>query len=327
MDILLQNHSSYPRTNERPAGAAAVIDVEPAATGEVLEIQTLAELDIVTDGQLRWPDPVSYVMGALDGVHLGDVRRYFGTGLSFRQPVITASIHRRTALVRDDFSRAAALTRRRVKPILPGPYTLARCSTIASGPYRDSADLAYALSTVLAAEVRDLVAAGADIIQIEEPAILSFPGDIRLLRRLLEPLWDARGTAELVLATYCGDAAPLYAELNSLPADLLALDVCSSPDLIEVIAATGASKTIALGIVDGRTATLEDPARVAHQVESALLRYTLDTLHLVPSCGLGYLPRPSARAKLDLLSQIRRLVTASDCDRPGSHARRVEDRL
>lgn len=337
MDILLQNHSSYPRIDDRPpaagerhAGSAAeLIALEQAEIKEVLHAQAQTGLDIVTDGQIHWADPISHVMGALDGVRVNGARRFFDTPVSFLQPVITGPIQRRTAIVCDDFTHAAAVSRACVKAILPGPYTLAHLAAIESGPYRDVAQLAQAVSAVLAAEVRDLVAAGAHIIQIEEPAILSRPADIRLLRQLLEPLWDARGTAQLVLATYFGDAAPLYAELNSLPADILAVDVCSSPGLLDLIAATGASKTLALGLIDGRHPDLEDPSHIARQVEMALLRYPHDAIHLLPSCGLAYLPRRVARAKLELLSQIRELVHVDpgERDRRSSHVRGVEHGL
>jgi len=334
MDILLQNHSSYPRIDDLPAGrerhavsAAALTALERAEIEEILDAQAQAGLDIITDGQVHWADPISHVMAALDGVRIDGSFPYFDTPVGFRRPVITAAIHRRTAIVRDDFTRAAALSRACVKPILPGPYTVARLCEMESGPYRDVAELAHAVSAVLAAEVRDLVAAGAQIIQIEEPAILSRPTDIRLLRRLLEPLWDARGDAQLVLATYFGDAAPLYAELNSLPADILALDVSSSPGLVDLIATTGASKTLALGLIDGRNPELEDPSHIARQVESVLLRYTLDAIHLMPSCGLAYLPQRIARAKLELLSRVRQLVHVSDGDSASLHARRAEGPL
>ena len=152
--------------------------------------------------------------------------------------------------------------------------------------------------------------AGARMIQIEEPAILAHPEDIRLLRQLLEPLWAVRGAAQLVVATYFGDAEPLYAQLNSLPADIIALDLTYSPRLAATVAATGASKTLALGIIDGRNTRLEHADSVARQVDALLQHYTLETVHLLPSCGLEYLPRDCARAKLALLAQVRRVITS-----------------
>lgn len=303
MEILLHNHSGYPAASEVSTQAAAADEVE-----DILREQEQAGLDVVTDGQIHWSDPVSQIVGALEGVRLGNWRPYFETARAFRQPVITAVVRRRRPMILAPFIAACAASRRPVKPVLTGPYTLAQLSLIESGPYANVADLADAFSEILAAEIHDLVRAGARYIQIEEPAILAHPGDIRLLRQLLEPLWSERGAAVMVLATYFGAADPLYAQLNSLPADILALDCISDSQLGDLIAATGASKVLALGMIDGRTPHLEDAGAVARALERMLKRYVLDSVHLLPSCGLQRLPRDRARAKLALLDRVRQLL-------------------
>jgi len=246
----------------------------------------------------------------MDGVRINGLLRYFDTNFYFRQPVVQAAVKRRRPIACEDFRLATLAARRPVKPVLPGPYTLARLSVSESGAYTSVAALAHALSESLAAEIEDLARAGAQFIQLEEPAILAHPEDIRLLRQLLEPLWAACGTARLVVATYFGDAEPLYAQLNSLPADILALDFTYSPRLRETIASVGASKILALGLVDGRTTRLEHADAIAEQVDTLLRHYALDAVHLLPSCGLEYLPRDRARAKLDVLATARRLLTS-----------------
>ena len=307
MEIILQNHSSYPGlgadadSQPQPANQRALID-------EILREQEQTGIDVVTDGQIQWHDPVSPIAGAIEGVGLGGLVRYCDTGRWVRRPVVTAALRRPRSIFRDDFVYATQVSRLPVKPVLTGPYTLARLSAIESGPYTGVAGLAHAFSEMLAAEVHDLAQAGARYIQIDEPAILLHPADIRLLRQLLEPLWNARGGAELIVATYGGDAEPLYAQLNSLPAGILALDFPNSSKLADLIAATGASKVLALGVVDGRKPRIEDAGAVARQVETILKRYVLESLHLLPSCGLQDLPRDSARAKLELLGRVRLVV-------------------
>jgi 5-methyltetrahydropteroyltriglutamate--homocysteine methyltransferase len=326
MDFVLQNHSSYPRVGDSPAqqrlrraltareradiDAAEFALVENAAVDECVHEQEHAGLDIVTDGQLRWYDPISHMMGALDGVRINGLLRYFDTNFYFRQPVVHGAVKRRGSMTGSDFAMASRAARMPVKPVLPGPYTLAHLSVIETGIYSGAPALAHALSDALATEVAELAQAGAQIIQIDEPAILWHPQDIRLLRQLLEPLWAARGAAQLVVATYFGDAEPLYAQLNSLPADILALDFSYSPRLGGTIAAVGASKVLAFGVVDGRTTRMERADDVARQVDGLLRHYTLDTVHLLPSCGLEYLPRDHARAKLELLTHVRRLLAS-----------------
>jgi len=267
--------------------------------------QDAVGVDVVTDGQVRWADPVSHVMRTLEGVRLNGLLRFFDTNCYYRQPVVVGPVRSRGAVLADDFTRACLACARTVKPVLTGPYTLARLSVCEGNVYAGVGALARALSEALVPEVAALAAAGASVIQIDEPAILAHPDDIRLLRDVCEPLWAARGAAELVLATYFGDAEPLYAQLNSIPADILALDFSYSPGLVDLIAATGASKEIAAGLVDGRTTRHEDPAAVAARAERLLRRYVLDRVHLVPSCGLEYLPRAEARAKLATLVAAR----------------------
>ncbi len=321
MDILLHNHSSYPRIGEKPGqqrlrrayaarergeiDAAEFTAIERAQIDESIHEQEHAGLDVVTDGQIRWHDPISHVMAALEGVRINGLLRYFDTNFYFRQPVLTAPVRRRGPIVRDDFVLACRAARQCVKPVLTGPYTLARLSVIDGAAYGGVPAVAHALSEVLADEVRDLAAAGAQYVQIDEPAILTQPDDIRLLRQVLEPLWAARGAAQLVLATYFGDAEPLYAQLHSLPADIVALDFTYSPKLTELISETGAAKVLGLGLVDGRTTRLERPEAVARQIDTLLKRYAMDTVHVMPSCGLEHLPRDCARAKLALLADVR----------------------
>jgi 5-methyltetrahydropteroyltriglutamate--homocysteine methyltransferase len=183
---------------------------------------------------------------------------------------------------------------------------LARCSRLATTAYRNVPDLAADLSAILAQEVHDLARAGARLIQVDEPLILSHAEDIRLLRELLEPLKVAAGDAcRLIVATYFGDAAPLYAQLNSLPADIVALDLVEGPGLAEIVANTGSAKVLALGVTNGRATDMEDAASLTRQLERMLHRYIHDVVYLQPSCGLASLPPPQARAKLALLASVR----------------------
>jgi 5-methyltetrahydropteroyltriglutamate--homocysteine methyltransferase len=301
MKLILQNHSSYPRDLPSPRPERAHLD-------EILHEQAQTGIDVATDGQLDWPDPISHVMGKLDGVRIAGEQRYFDTDSTYRQPVISGSLRRRGPMLRSHFTVARLASPLPVKPVLPGPYTLARLCVNQSGAYPDLPALAHALGDILVAEVTELIDAGATLFQVDEPAILFHPEDIRLLRQLLEPIWQARGNALMVVATYFGDAAPLYAQLNSLPADILALDFTCSPTLADEIHATGASKILALGLIDGRNSRIEDPSTVARQVDLILKRYVLDTVHLLPSCGLAYLRRSVARAKLEVLAAARHLM-------------------
>jgi 5-methyltetrahydropteroyltriglutamate--homocysteine methyltransferase len=278
----------------------------------ILREQASAGLDIVTDGQISWSDPIFHPMAQLEGVRAGEERRFLETPIFFRQPVVESKLRSRDSHVLREYREARASTELPVKAVLTGPYTLARSSVIATTAYPTGASLAAHLATLLAQQVHDLARAGAKLIQIDEPLILRSPDQIRLLRELLEPIYDAAGReAELAVTTYLGNTAALYAQLNSLPADIIGIDCSSSADLIDVVSAAGASKILAVGIVSGLTEAIEDAAASARVVERLLRRYAFDRLHLQPSCGMHTLPRSTAYAKLCALQRIRAQISNS----------------
>ncbi|MBI3389508.1 MAG: hypothetical protein HY027_17395 [Deltaproteobacteria bacterium] len=298
MQISIANHSSYP-TDGGPSIAA--VAAEQAAAG----------LDLVTDGQINWRDPISHFMATLGGVRLGGRRTFFNSTRTFQQPIVNAPVTRGRSDLLANFHQARGAVTVPVKPIVTGPYTLARLSRIEPSAYAHYQNFAVDLSAILAHEVAALAAAWATVIQIEEPAIC-YDGlhDIRLLRNLFEPLYAARGNAEIAIATYGGDADPIYPQLNSIPADIVAVDLTGSTALWDTIASTGSGKTLALGVVDGRDSTLEDPVALASRLDRLLRRYAPDAIYLQPSCGLRSLTPTQARAKLMLLAAVRRHLQA-----------------
>jgi 5-methyltetrahydropteroyltriglutamate--homocysteine methyltransferase len=306
MKVLVANHSSYP-----PAFGSQPQSQGPDDLRTAIQEQESAGVDLVTDGQLSWTDPVSHLMRQLDGVRLGEPQPLLDSGVTFRPAIIEAKLRCHASLSLADYERASQVSRRRVKPVLIGPYTLARCARIATTAYRNVADLAADLSVVLAQEVRDLARAGARLIQVDEPLILHHAEDIRLLRELLEPLKVAAGDdCQLMVATYFGDAQPLYAQLESLPADIIALDLVEGCGLSDIVADTGSGKILALGVTNGRAPGMEDGTSLTRQIKRMLHRYIHDVVYLQPSCGLASLPQPQARAKLALLSSVRDALAA-----------------
>jgi len=299
MQIVCANHSRYPSAGHPTLPSPT--DVE-----DVLRAQEAAGMAVVTDGQLGWSDPVAPLLARLDGVRFGAVRALPGGLGRGPQPIINAKLRRHRPLCVAEYRRAAATAHALVKTVLTGPYTLAHAATITTTAYRDAAALAFDLAAILAQEVEALVAAGARVIQIDEPLILGAPRDVRLLRELLEPLADATGgAAELIIATYGGPAVPLYAQLNTLPGDVIAVDCVSDPRLIDIIAETGSGKPLALGL---SAAPATEARSIAAQLERALGRYVHPQVYLQPAYGLARLTPPAARATLEALANARALV-------------------
>ena len=327
MELVLANHSSYPRIGESgefqslrrtiaawEKGEKTDLDLSAAEdrmTDLALCDQAEAGLDVVTDGQIRWYDPVSHLAGKLQGIRINGLLRFFDTNFYFRQPVVESEIRRTRPLVVEEFVFAKKQSARPVKPVLTGPYTLARLSIENEDKPGGFEKALEGYAAALAEEVAALAAAGATLIQVDEPALLKNPADFHYVEQGLATLAARKGAAQLALALYFGDPAPLYGRLQTLPVDVLNLDFTYSPRLVETIAASGASKTLALGLVDGRNTRLEDPASVSRQLERIVSSLGAGRVYLSPSCGLEYLPRDRALSKLGHLATIRKTFWGS----------------
>lgn len=327
MELILASSGSYPRIGDDNGKQllrrtiaqvekgektdAELRQAEDRMTELALEEQTAAGLDVVTDGLIRWYDPISHLAGKLSGVRINGLLRFFDTNCYFRQPVVQSKLARTKPLAVDDFNFAKGRTQRTVKPVLTGPVTLARLSIVENGQSGGFERLVEEYGAALAEEIAALSAAGAEIIQVDEPALLRRLEDFELVERSLAAFAARKGKAQLALALYFGNPEPLYVDLQSLPVDVLALDFTYNPKLVDVIAANGSSKILGLGLVDGRNTKLEDAGEVARQIERMAPRLKPGRAYLQPSCGLEYLPRDRAQMKLKQLSAIKKTISGS----------------
>lgn len=323
MRLLTANHSSYPRIGNRPDeqalrrastlrdhGRATDDDVRAAEDHLILlalQDQAKADLDVVTDGLIRWHDPISHLTAKLEGARVNGLVRYFDTNFYVRRPVINGKVTRRSPLVLKEFQWAAERAARPVKVVLTGPCTLAQLS-IAEGEDDSRESLVMSYAVALGAEAAELAEAGARVIQIDEPCLVAHSLDITLVREVISLIAAHKGNTELELATYFGDAAPVYSRLQELPVDALILDFTYSRSLRQMIEADGSAKVLGLGLIDGRNTKLEDKHVIARQVEHMLGRITADRCYLTTSCGLEYLPRDRAQLKLKHLTAIKDLL-------------------
>jgi 5-methyltetrahydropteroyltriglutamate--homocysteine methyltransferase len=327
--ILATLLNSYPRIGDRPseqvlrraiaavdrgeAPAAAMEQAEDELTRQAIREQATAGLDLLTDGQVRWHDPVSHLARGLTGFRAGGLLRYLDTNTYYRQPEAIGPIGRERPILVEAWRFAtAAAAPRPVKSILTGPLTIARLSRDGRG--RGLPALARDLAAALNREVIDLEAAGAPIVQIDEPTIARHPGDLELLRETMPRLLDGVRRARVILATSFGDALPLLSELAALPGvGMIGFDlVAARGDVPAALRRLPAGCGILLGVLDGRNTRLEDPDRTYDDRLRPLLDALRRTrgeggpdLHLAPNHGLEFLPRDVCRAKLARLAALR----------------------
>jgi 5-methyltetrahydropteroyltriglutamate--homocysteine methyltransferase len=344
MSLVLSSSGSYPRIGDTAElqvlrrtlaladrgerTTADLADAENAMVRRAIEEQVNAGVELLTDGLIRWYDPVSHLAGRLEGVKIKGLLRFFDTNFYFRQPELRARPMRKSPLVLDEYlfarntlgmmpTASGKAGRLSIKPVLTGPYTLAKFSLSEDGAMNSLEARTQGYAVALAAEVEALVEAGADFIQIDEPAILKYPGDLEILRSGLLKMIEAKRKAgsgkktRFALHVYFHDCAGLYEKLAQLPVDVLGVDFTYNPMLVEVVAAAGSPIPLALGLVDARNTKLEDPAQVARLIEKMLPKIAGGSAWLGPSAGLEYLPRDRAYAKLELLGKIRAEVQGS----------------
>lgn len=325
MRLLTASAGSYPRIGKTPdlqllrqtiaqweGGKKTDADLkaaEDALTRAAIAEQVDAGLDLVTDGQIRWYDPISHLAGKLENVSINGLLRFFDTNFYFRQPVVRGPVRWTRAVLRAEYEMANAAGAKPVKPVLTGAITLARHSIVEYLPYqKDFRQLVLDYNEAIAQEVRELAAAGAPVIQIDEPSILQDPASINLLEETLNRVASFKGTARLALHVYFGDPAPVLEPLLASPADIVSLDFTYNPGLVEQVAAARPAKALGLGLLDGRNTKLEDPGAVLRALDRILPHVRAEECYLQPSSGLEYLPRDRAFEKLKRLVAIRNQV-------------------
>lgn len=272
--------------------------VEDDVTAEVLREQADAGVDLLTDGQIRWEDGFTYFARGLAGFAINGLQRYFDTNVYYRQPVATAEVAWRGPITVADYQFAASHSTRPVKPVVTGPFTLA---VLSKDEFYGTLDqFVMALAAALNQELKALAAAGAPVIQVDEPGLLTHRSQFPLFRRAANALWDGVA-ATRALYTYFGHVEGLYPAILDLPVDVIGVDFVAGPRNWEILRRARFSKILGAGLLDARNTRLESPDEVAAQSRKATEIAPADRLAIGPSAGLEFLPRRVARRKLEAL--------------------------
>ena len=284
------------RLREREIDRAALQHEESKALAEVISFQERAGLSILTDGEMTRGDLVGHYAGRLQGVEEGLLVRCWGNRY-VRRPRVTGPIESTGPLVLDRWDEARKLTRRPLRATVTGPYTLMHWSF--DEYYGSRRECTEAFATVIAAEVAALAAAGADEIQLDEPALGAIPEETPWAARILGDIASQRGSARLWAYVAFGDPEPDWNALAGLPVDCLMIGaahrVLSSADGLDALAE---HTTVVAGVVDSIETTLETTEEIRERIERVLSRVPSGRLMLAPDAGLRGLPRALAEAKV-----------------------------
>jgi 5-methyltetrahydropteroyltriglutamate--homocysteine methyltransferase len=224
-------------------------------------------------------------------------------------PRIVGEIGRPTAIQVDDLRFLRAHTDRTIKMTVPGPFTMTAQAQNDHYPDAEAAAMAYA--AVVNAEIRDLFAAGADIVQIDEPYLQARPDAAREygLAALNAALDGVTGTTAVHLCF--GYAAIIHErpegysflpELAGCPVDQISIETAQSGLDLGVLRDL-TDKTIILGVLDLSTSEVESDEVVADRARRAFDLLPPEQLVLAPDCGMKYLPREAADGKMRALAR------------------------
>jgi 5-methyltetrahydropteroyltriglutamate--homocysteine methyltransferase len=277
--------------------------------------QERAGIDIVTDGEMRRESYFNLFATALEGIDLDHPGTIISrSGKEAIVPRVVGKIRRtRPVGVRDtEFLRAN--TDRQIKVTVPGPFTMSQLAK--NDHYSSEAEMALDYAAAVNDEIRDLFAAGADVVQIDEPYMQAHPDQARAygLAAVSRALEGVSGTTALHIcfgyASMVKGKPARYAflpELASTPVQQVSVET-AQPSLDCSVLAELHGKTIILGVLDLSTNDIETPERVAERIRRALPYVSAERIIVAPDCGLKYLPRVVASGKLKAMVQGASLV-------------------
>jgi 5-methyltetrahydropteroyltriglutamate--homocysteine methyltransferase len=294
---------AYLEEAQDDATRLAVLDMERAG------------VDVVTDGEMRRESYSNRFATALDGIDLDEPGVVRGrTGGEVVVPRVVGPVRRTRPVEVRDVEFLRSITDRRIKITLPGPFTMTQQAV--NEHYARDRDLALAYAEAVNEELRDLKAAGADVVQIDEPWLQSRPEQAReyaleAIDRALEGI-----DGETIVHTCFGyahvvhdrpDGYPFLRELADCRATHLSLEA-AQPDLDPEVLRAVEGKTIVLGVLDLGSPEAETSELVAERIRRALEVVPPERLGVAPDCGMKYLSRDLAFRKLEAMVAGARLV-------------------
>jgi 5-methyltetrahydropteroyltriglutamate--homocysteine methyltransferase len=290
-------------------------EAQDDATIMAIKAQEEAGLDIVTDGEIRRESYSNRFATALEGVDIDNP----GTALDRSGhpnpvPRIVGRIRRRHAVEVEDLLFLKRHTDRMVKITVPGPFTMSQQAQNDFYPSDEGAAMDYAVA--VNAEIRDLFAAGADVVQIDEPYMQARPEKARQygLKALNRALEGVTGTTAVHICF--GYAAVIHArpsgysflpELADCSCRQVSIETAQSKLDCSVLARL-AGKKIMVGCIDLDDITVETPETVVARIKRALPYVKAENVILAPDCGMKYLPRDVAFGKMKSMVEAAKIL-------------------
>ena len=277
--------------------------LEEQTTREWVALQEKVGLDVFVDGEMYRGDMTTYFARNLEGFKISGLVRSYGNRY-YRKPIIVGEVEWRGPITVEWWKFTQGLTRKPVKGVITGPYTMMDWSFNEYYPTRRDACLA--LAKALHEEVKALAKAGAKIIQVDEPAISARPEElpefaIKAMRMV------TRGIDAYFINHICYGAFEfIYPKMLELPVDNFDLEMSNSElDLVDLFHEHPFTKDLSFGVVDVHSHVVENLATVKQRIQRALEVLTPEQLWIDPDCGL------KTRTQEETVGKLKAIVSAT----------------
>jgi 5-methyltetrahydropteroyltriglutamate--homocysteine methyltransferase len=294
---------------QRRISAQHLTEIHDVAIKAAVKDQELAGIDIVSDGELRRDNDVDYFLARIPGVHIPqraktDYFDYYDAEVT--RPLPDGSETGPGLGLADDFLFTRQLTERPVKFSFTGPFSLSR--RIRDSAYSEPGDLVRALARRLNAEARELAAAGADFLQIDEPFLAGYPEHVELAVEAVNIVLEdvpARWALHVCYGnryarpSWEGHYDFLFPAVKAARVDQIVLEFARKglADL-KLIRQHEWDRGLGFGVIDVKSSQVESAEVVAARIRHALEYVPARQLMINPDCGLRHLAPDVARAKL-----------------------------
>jgi len=275
-------------------------ELEERATREWIHFQEEIGIDILVDGEMYRGDMVTYFAETLKGFEISGFVRSYGNRY-YRKPIVVDEVKRAKKDTIEWYQFAQRLTKKPVKGMLTGPYTIMDWSF--NEYYKDRRELTLALAEVIHEEAAELEKAGARYIQIDEPALSVRPEELALAVEAMGIV--TRGLKAKTITHICyGDFEKIYPGMLDIPVDQIDLEISNSTlNLLELFKKHPFTKEIGLGVVDVHSHKLETKDEVKGRIEAALKVFRPEQIYVDPDCGLKTREVQEAKDKLRVITE------------------------
>ncbi|HKU45519.1 MAG TPA: hypothetical protein VJQ58_01450 [Burkholderiales bacterium] len=268
-----------------------------------------AGIDIITDGEMRRESYSNRFATVLEGIDIENPGSTINrSGVAIPVPRVAGPIRRRGPVEVRDVQFLRKNTRRKIKITLPGPFTMAQQAQ--DDHYKDEEAMAMAFAAAVNEELKDLKAAGADVLQIDEPWIQARPDraaryGVKAINRALQGI-----PGPTVLHMCFGYAAAVkdkptgysfLPQLEATTASQISIEAAQPRLALDVLKSM--KKTLMVGVIDLGTEKVETAQDVAARIRAALKHVPAERLVVAPDCGMKYLTREAAFGKLKALAE------------------------